>query len=66
MSRSHESIDAIRQVWMEGYNHARREMGLGPRLVMISENDIRQVFEPGTCAHPRECPCSSPSGEEKR
>ena len=54
MSRSNETLDAFREVWMQGYNHARREMGLPP-LVQIAPADLADTFECGSCGN-LDCP----------
>lgn len=53
MSRGGDSQEALRAIWMEGYNRARRDLGLAP-YVTISTEDLRAVFSV-RCAS-RDCP----------
>ena len=58
-------MDAIRAVWMEGYNYARRELGVPP-FVEISPGDLEATYEHGTCADPEHCPACSAAREAPR
>lgn len=57
MSRSKESLSAIRAVWMEGYREGYRQGLAQPRppVVTIEPDDLRAVYE-HQCDS-RECPC---------
>lgn len=46
-----DSLEAIRRIWMDGYNEARRELGRPP-VVYISTEDLARVHELGTCGNP--------------
>lgn len=63
--RGGDSTEAIKEVWMQGYREGLRRAG-GVPVVKIDPADIARVYEPGTCAHPDECPCSSSERRESR
>jgi hypothetical protein len=52
-----DTTEALRKIWMEGYNHARREAGLHEAVrVVITAADLARATEPGHCASPQACP----------
>ena len=63
-----DSQDALRAIWTEGYQRGLMDGMRGRRIpeVKITETDLRRVFEPGSCAHPTDCPCRQDAGMSKR
>lgn len=58
-----DSTKALKRIWMEGYNHARRELGLPP-LVEISREDLLAV-QHANCGNPQ-CPVCGSRAEEPK
>lgn len=51
-----DSIEALRRIWMEGYERGMRDSGVP--FVAIKPEDLRRVYEPGSCGNAA-CPCAS-------
>jgi len=54
VSRGGDSQDALRKVWMEGYERGKRDAS-APPVVVIDTADLAAVYS-HPCDHPDECP----------
>lgn len=57
--RGGDSVEALRKIWMEGYEAGKKAAGAIP-VVQITRADIQRVYEAGSCGNPACVGCGAP------